>query len=252
MQHTAAKVKVYQTTEYKRFTNIEGNRPLNKKKIERIINDIKNGNDILDEVPVLVQENKTSLHVLDGQHRVEIAKQLKRPVHYIIHKVDMSMYDLAKVNSNTEKWTSDNFINAYIKAGNKHYEKLKEFVDKYGISVGVSVTLLETGTIKSDGGAKHDCILNFQQGVFQVKHWKEACAIAEICQAFAPFTGIAARPFIIAIARIIDADKCEMDVLIEKFKKNPLRLVQKHRWKEYLTLLQEIYNTGNSKQRPIY
>ena len=62
MNHIPAKVKVFQTTDYKRFTNIDGNRPLNKKKIQRIIDDIKSGNDILDEV----QDKLKETHFIDG------------------------------------------------------------------------------------------------------------------------------------------------------------------------------------------
>lgn len=252
MNHTLSKVKVYQTEDYKRFRFIEGNRNINLAKVERIINEILSGNDILDESPAIVSENGKYLDVKEGQHRVIIAEKLKRPAHYIIKNEKLSLYNIAKINSNVEKWKFDDFINCYVKAGNNNYKKLKEFRDQNGISTGVCITLLMQGTMKSDGGAKHGFIQQFQQGTFEVKFLKEAKMIVEICKSFEPFEGITGRPFIIAICKILDAGKCEMNVLIEKYKKNPSRLVVKHRWKEYLTLLQEIYNTGNSKQRVIY
>lgn len=252
MNHTLSKIIVYSSDEYKRFRFIDGNRNITKQKVERIINEINSGNDILDESPVLVSENGKFLDVKDGQHRVVIAEKLKRPVHYIIKKKELSLYNIAKINSNVEKWTAENFINCYLKAGNSNYKKLKQFRDEYGMSTVCSITLLMGGTMKSDGGAKHGFIDQFQQGTFEVKHMKEARMIAEICKSFEPFEGVMARPFIIAVCKILDADKCNIDALIQKYKKNQQRLVIKHRWKEYLTLLQEIYNTGNSIQRPIY
>lgn len=252
MKHTPSKVIVYMSKDYRRFRFIEGNRNINQSKVDRTINEINSGNDILDESPVIVTENGKFLDVKDGQHRVLISEELDRPVHYIIKKNELSLYNIAKINSNVEKWTARDFINCYIKAGNNNYKKLKDFHDEYGISIVVSITLLMAGTMKSDGGAKHKLVEQFQQGSFEVKHLKEAKMIAEICKSFEPFEGYTARPFIIAICKILDAEKCDMDLLIQKFKKTPQRLVLKHRWKEYLTLLQEIYNTGNSIQRPIY
>jgi hypothetical protein len=253
MQHTAAKTKVFQTTEYKRFTNIDGNRPLNKKKIQRIINEISNGNDILDEVPVLVEENKTSLHVLDGQHRVEIARQLKRPVHYIIHKQKMSLHNVAKVNSNVEKWKDQDFINAYVKIGNDHYKKLQAFQKEYGIATGICLGLLIDGSMTNDGGgysekARHD----FEQGLFEVKKYKEAVQIAEICKSFSAYSAWNSRSFIIAVCRILKKEQCDFDILLKKFSQDPEKLQHHTHWKKLVTNLEEIYNIGNSKRRIIY
>jgi hypothetical protein len=253
MQHTAAKTKVFQTTEYKRFTNIDGNRPLNKKKIQRIINEIKNGNDILDEVPVLVQENKTSLHVLDGQHRIEIAKQLKRPVHYIVHKQNMSLHNVAKVNSNVEKWKDQDFINAYAKTGNKNYTQLQEFYKTYGIAVGICLGLLHYGSMTNDGGAYSEKErLAFEQGTFEVKKYKEAVQVAELCKSFSAYVSWNGRCFIIAICRILKADQCDFGVLLKKFSEDPSKLQHHTHWKKVITNLEEIYNKGNSKRRVIY
>jgi len=98
MNHTASKVKVFQSTDYKLFKLIDGNRAINKKKVDRIIAEIKAGNDVLDESPILVTEVKNHLEVKDGQHRLQVAQQLKRPVHYIVKKQSMSLYNVAKVN----------------------------------------------------------------------------------------------------------------------------------------------------------
>ena len=43
MQHSVSNVKVYATTDYKRFVVLDGNRPINKKKVERIIKEIESG-----------------------------------------------------------------------------------------------------------------------------------------------------------------------------------------------------------------
>jgi len=48
------------------------------------------------------------------------------------------------------------------------------------------------------------------------------------------------------------ANKCELDVLLRKFKSNIKALEIQRTWRSYLTNLEEIYNAGNSKRRVIY
>lgn len=253
MEHKQSKVKVYQTDDYKLFAQLDGNRSLNKKKIERIIKEIKAGNDILDLVPVLVRESKNKLIVLDGQHRLEIAKLLKRPVHYILQIKDMTLHNVAKVNSNTEKWKDLDFINCYVTAGNNHYKRLEEFRKTYGMAVGVCLVLLKYGTVRSDGGGDAEAMrMDFEQGRFEVKKYKEAVMLAEICQNFSAFPSWSSRPFVMAISKILTAEKCDFDVLVKKYKEDPAKLTNQGNVKSYLSLLEEIYNRNNSKRRMIF
>jgi hypothetical protein len=251
MEHKISKVKVYCTDDYKLFKMIDGNRNLDKKKIERIISEIKAGNDILDEVPILVKEEGKSLRILEGQHRFKVAERLGRTVHYILHKENMSLYSIAKINSNTEKWKAIDFINCYTKAGNSNYEKINHLHKKYGISVGVCLSLLKFGYTKNDGG--HDELKReFETGIFEVKKNKEAIQIAELCKSFEKFPAWNSRGFIMAVCRLLQADKCSFDVLLKKFLEDPSKLQQQANYKGYLTNLEEIYNRNNSKRRTIY
>lgn len=252
MKHTPSKVIVYTTTDYSRFKKVDGNRGLNKSKIDKIITEIKAGNDILDDVPVLVVDKKTFLDVQDGQHRIEIAKKLGRAVNYIIHKKGMSLYDIAKVNSNVEKWTAANFIECYSKAGNENYIQLKKFHEKYGISAGVCLTMLTFGAGKAGGGSQKTLTQQFEKGMFVVKKYKEAVHLAEVCKAFETFPGWNSRGFIAAITQILQADKCDFSILTKKFNQYPKRLIMQSNWKGYLSNLEDIYNIDNSKRRVIY
>lgn len=251
MNHSSSKVKVFQTDNYKLFRLVDGNRTINKKKVSRIISEINSGNDVLDESPILVTESKNYLDVKDGQHRLEVAKELKRPVHYIIKKAPMSLYNVAKVNSNTEKWKAEDYINCYSKAGNENYIKLGAFHKKYGISVGSCLTLLTFGVQKHDGIIV-DLYKQFETGEFQIKTNKEAVQFAEVCKSFSAFNNWNSRSFLIAFSKIIQADKCKMDILIKKFNDDPNQLIYHAHWKGVINNLEQIYNKGNSTRRPIY
>lgn len=252
MEHTKSKVIVYQTSEYNRFKKVEGNRSINNKKIDRIIAEIQAGNDVLDHHPVLVKEGKNALEVLDGQHRIEVAKKLKRPVHYVIKKESMNLYQVAKVNSNVEKWTAQDFIKCYVAAGNENYKKIDKFQRQYKIAIGVCLSMLDHGGLKADFSAAAELVREFETGVYVVKKYKEAVMLAEICKSFEDFSNWNSRSFIVAISKIINAGKCDMDVLLKKYKEDPRRLESHGNWKKYLVNLEEIYNTGYSKRRTIY
>lgn len=149
--HQQSTVPVFQTDQYKIFEMIDGNRPLNERKIKNIIKEIESGNDMLQYYPINVKVKDNKMIILDGQHRFFVSKKLKRLVYYIIVMEDKSMRDIARVNSNVEKWNQQNFINCYVAQGNQNYVKLKEYYDTYGINIGTSLRLLTTGTPGVEG-----------------------------------------------------------------------------------------------------
>lgn len=120
LTHHVSTVQVFMTEEYNNFSMINGNRPLNERKIKRIISEIESGNDMLKYSPIQVRVCDDKLMILDGQHRFFISKKLNRPVYYILVLEDKTMQDIAKINSNVEKWTDENFINCYLTTGNKN------------------------------------------------------------------------------------------------------------------------------------
>jgi hypothetical protein len=247
MDHTKSKITVYESSDYKRFKSMEGNRAINKRKIERIIKEIQAGNDVLNESPILVTEGKTHLEIKDGQHRLEVCQQLKRPVHYIVKKNDMSILNVARVNSNTEKWSAQAFVHAYSKGGREDYKKLGAFAKKYGIAIGTCLGLLTYGheKIASSGQGKESTLNTaFQNGEFKIVKYKEAVIVAELCKSFEQFPGWNSRSFISAIIRILQHGECDFDRLRKKFLGNPSLLVNQSSWKAYAANLQLIYNTG--------
>lgn len=250
MNHQQSKVTVYSTTDYKAFRKVKGNRELNQTKIKRIIREINHGNDILDEVPILVTESGNVLEIIDGQHRLEIAKHLKRPVHYILQK-KLTLHQVAKINSNVEKWKAKDFINCYIAAGNKNYDKLQEFMDKYQIPLSVSLVLLYNGIIENESG-KETLREAFEKGSYEVKHWRQAVDIAEACMKFNLHNGWNSRAFVVAICRLLQKDVCDIDELVEKFKKDPKKLERHANYKLYLSNLENIYNINKQKRLTIY
>ena len=153
MIHTESSIKIYHTNEYGRFRIIQGNRQLNESKINKIRSDIEDGIDFLKYCPIIVVENDGRLDIIDGQHRFYVAKQICSRVWYIIAQAT-SLYEIAKVNSNTEKWKDRDFINCYVQNGNEHYATLAKFREHTGFPVTICLKLLTKGTVSSGGGTK--------------------------------------------------------------------------------------------------
>ena len=247
MKHEVSEVIVYKTTDYNKFNFIKGNRGLNQEKIKAIIADIESGNDMLSVYPIHVQETSKGLDIPDGQHRFFISRKLKRPVYYIIIQDNKTMADIARVNSNVEKWKYRDFINCYITQGNKNYERLQAFLEKYKINIGTSLRLLEFGHPGVEGSSP-DLNKKFQNGMFEVKTYNEAVQLAEDCKLFKDFCFHTDRGFVIAIHRIKQAGKISIEELHQVYQKNPDKLEKNHSQKQYIFNLEQIVNIGKQKR----
>jgi len=252
MKHSESEIKVYVTTDFKLFARIKGNRSLNKLKIKKIVRDIKNGNNLLPDFPILVSNGELKLQVIDGQHRLEAAVETKKPVYFIIRKEQLELHKMARFNSLQEKWKPADFINCYIEKGISDYKKLDEFVQHYRVPISVALNLLYYGVTGEDSGAKEDIIEMFRRGEFKVKHNKQATEIIEECKKFELFDGWNTRPFIVTISKVLAADLCDFKELVEKFNADPRQLQKHSNTKAYMNNLEQIYNKGYHKRRTIY
>lgn len=249
IQHNQSNVLVYFTREYKLFKTMEGNRQLNEAKIKRIKNDIQNGLDVLKYCPLICHEKDGRLEIIDGQHRFYVAKQLQSNIWYIL-AAPMTLQDIAKVNSCTEKWKPADFINCYAVQGNQHYITLQDYKDKTGFPLSVCIRLLTLGLNITDAGFNDREL--FQGGQFEVKTLEEANNIANIIEEFDEFDGRKSRQFVTAICKVIGAGLVDISQITEAYKKRPELLEQQEGWKGYITNLETVLNAGKHKRTIIF
>jgi hypothetical protein len=252
MKHTESEVKIYMTHEYSAFSRIKGNRALNTTKIKKMVRDINHGLNFLSDFPLVTNVVDGKLDIVDGQHRYEAAKQTKKPIYYIIRKQRIELDKVARINSIQEKWKPKDFIECYIEKGNKHYKALAEFQEMYYLPLSVSLNLLYYGVTGNDAGASDDLQTLFHRGEFEVKHMKQAREIAEACRKFSCFNGWNSRPFVLAISKVLEADVCDFDELVDKFSADPKQMNKHQNVKACLVNLEHIYNKGYHKRRNIF
>lgn len=247
MEHIESAIKVFFTKDYSRFRMINGNRQLNEQKIKRIINDMENGIDVLRYCPVLVKENGQRLDIIDGQHRFYVSRKRKTNVWYILVE-EMTLHSIAKINSNTEKWKTKDFINCYVQIGNENYVKLRELIEKYPISITDALCMLQEGTVIGGGNHKKD---DFEQGHFKVQHATFTHNLLSIVSLF-QFPNKYSRGFLIAIQKVIDGEKVNIEEFISKINANKFDLIKQSTYKEYLLNLESVYNKGKQNRIIIY
>lgn len=248
IKHTESSIRVYFSKEYSQFKMLVGNRELNASKIKKIINDIDNGTDVLRYCPIMVAEKNGKLEIIDGQHRFFVCKKIKSPVWYILAQ-DMNLYDIAKMNSNTEKWKSKDFVNCYVQLGNKNYKKLQEILDEYPISITVIINMLQKGSINDGGGGSTK--KSFERGEFEIKHLDYTTSILQKSR-LVRHPNRYSRHFLMALDKIIQAGKVKVDDVISKINSAPEALDGQSSYKAYLTAMENIYNHKKQKRTVIF
>lgn len=157
------------------------------------------------------------------------------------------MSDIAKVNSNVEKWKPQDFINCYIQNGSDHYKSLQLFIDTYKISVGTSLRLLTSGSPGAEG-SNPEMAEKFEHGLFEIKTWDKAVELAEECKLFKASPYYIDRSFIIAVYRIKLAGLISIGDLAAAVNKYPDMLEKQVNYKGFILNLEQIINKNKQKR----
>lgn len=248
---TESSVKVYFSTKYSDFSLITGNRDLSERKIKKLEGSIKGGTDILRYSPILVSKNKKNgkFVIMDGQHRYFICKKLKVPVHFIIAP-DITLRQIADINSNTDKWKNDDFLNCYFDLGIKDYKKLKEFKTKYKLSITICAKLLHHGGITTEGGSSVNEL--FKSGLFIAKNEKSANEVGSIYFDYKPYCDRINPSFLIGAICKLEKKLYNHNYMIKQLKQSKKKIEARLNIKEYLMQLEEIYNYRSKIRKTIF
>jgi hypothetical protein len=219
---------VLQTTDYDIFKIVGGNRGVIPYHLERLKASMQEEYLV---VPIIVNEN---YEVIDGQHRLENAKTLKKPVYFIMLK-GYGLRQIQRLNSNMKNWNADDFMEGYCQIGMKDYVLYREFKNKYKFGHNECLAIL-TGQSKK---VNHE----FSKGLFKVKNYEESCDTAEkITMYRALYPGFRRRAFVYAMITLLRNPKFDTKEMISKLAYQSTKLVDCTNTKQYLMLLEDIYN----------
>jgi hypothetical protein len=223
--------QVHTTTDYFLFKPIDGNRNKNVLHLLRLKKSMQSN--YLFTV-IIVNEN---YEIIDGQHRFECVKELQLPLHYIICK-GYGLREVQILNQNSKTWNADDYLTGYCNLGNKNYLQYKIFKDKYQLNHNECMAML-TGA-NTCGGSTFD---NFKNGLFKVTHLQEAERRAEMIWLFKDiYEGFKRRAFVYAMLYLFDKPQFEFIEFLQKVRNQPSALTDCGSTKQYLALIEEIYN----------
>jgi len=129
---------IEQTTDYSIFKFLEGNRPLDKSHLRKLKLSIEKNNH-LNLHPIIVNQ---SYEIIDGQHRLQVAKELNFPI-FFIRSLEISDDHLIHCNVNQKLFEVENYIDFFaIKEKNPEYILLKSMLKSSGLKPKALLTLL--------------------------------------------------------------------------------------------------------------
>ena len=134
---------IKETKDYEIFKRLEGNRDV--KCVKKIVESIKKIGYMFN--PIMVNEK---MEIIDGQNRLEAAKQLRLPVYYYVQK-GVGVKEAIEMNLGRTNWKPLDYVKSYAEQGRKSYQMLVELLDAYPWFKFQEVSAIVTNTIISSG-----------------------------------------------------------------------------------------------------
>lgn len=108
-----------------------------------------------------VQKNG-KLVVKDGQHRLATAQALGLPVFYVVLEDDH--VSIPEINCAQRKWSTMDFVDSFVNAGNADYKTLKQFREETNLPISVCASLLG-----GENGGSANKVKEVKMGTFKIK-----------------------------------------------------------------------------------
>lgn len=246
-------MEILNTKDYERFVTVMGNRTIVPNKVQRLVNDVENGLNLFKYCPIIVSVDGDKFKIIDGQHRFTASKELKLPIHYVVAD-DIRLRDIARMNTNTDKWTSKDFLNCYIELGNKHYLELQHFMKKYSVTnYNTAVGLLMFFSVTGGGADRKNRLDYFRDGEFECKYMAKSLKLIELVDSlFGNFVFYRDNKLIQAVKDIDKAGKWDLETMKGKMKAHRNMMDKQSTVKNYKLLIEQIYNMRMQKRRSIF
>lgn len=217
--------------DYSLFKPVNGNRELNQLHLDRIKKSMSEN--CLFTILYVNEKHE----IIDGQHRFEALKSLGLPIHYVVLE-GAGLQDVQIYNHFLKKWNSDDYLSGYCELGYPQYIAYKKFKDKYGFGHNETMSML-SGARTGNGGTYND----FITGRFRITHLKEATMTAEkIWMLNGIYDGFQRRSFVYAIVYLLTKPHFDFMEFLQKIKSQPSLLTHCNDTKQYVLLIEEVYN----------
>jgi hypothetical protein len=252
---TQQRHQVVQTRSYSMFKYMNGNRALSEQNIRAIMHQIQQHGQ---QQPIIVNEK---YEIIDGQHRLEACKRLKRPVLFY-KKQGATIEHVISTNVVGKKWTTLDYFNRFASEGNENYKRGLEFIEhaqKNGFSQTAAINIMGGSHRKlamcADGEIRYKHPSNvdkknelydvgnaMQLGHFKCPQMHDLQQIMDAIRLFEAFPFIKTKTFVAAFLRVLRVDGFDPQRLKERALRYPSMFTHEPNAKRYLEMFDKVYN----------
>jgi len=229
------------STEYSKFKLLKFNRTISRKKVDQL-------KELIDKygflVPIIVDE---SGNVIDGQHRLIAAKELKTSFSFVVLSVDTSVlpYLIAELNSSFDRWKQNNYLEMWASLGKSDYARLSQLMLQRGLHFRELMTLTQ---VRADNVFKEGDFVftkDLENRVNRrIGYFNDIMTFNNYLKQFADN-----KKFRAAVALVVRHPKYDHEKMLRKLQADHNFPLKGCTTVDYVDRLEEIYNKTLSKNR---
>lgn len=236
---------VFSTTNYSQFQRLLGNRDVNEKRVQSIVDSIQKYGYISN--PIIVNEK---MEVIDGQGRVEALKRLGLPIEYRVIQ-GIGIEECWAMNLKPGNWSTMAYAKSYAERGWVDYIRLMDLYEmtKFPLRVLVSYT-----KDLSTGGGERILIRNGDLQISESAYLnaKSICKYAKRFSDIQKELGGRADLFYIGIGWAYSLPGVDSERLYKTVHDRVNQMHPTAKIKDFLADLSKVYNSGYSRNNRIY
>lgn len=231
---------IYESSDYESFVIMKENRKvtLNSRKVENLRNSIHKFGQL---IPGIINENN---EIIDGQHRLYVAKLLSIPFKFIICS-GLRIAEVLEVNNSQKCWQTEDYLQSYIAQGNTNYQVLERFRKNYNKLSLMNIRAL-LGDKRRDGKFSEGLLVIDEATLCRAN--RIAAFIYAISEVYPSYNR---RSFVSAVITMSDNPNFKEDIFLTHLAANKQGLYDCVNTVGYLKCMQELYNRGLSHKSRI-
>lgn len=248
----------FKTIDYDMFKKHPHNRELVRNNVDRLIKSIKT-RDLLEFRPLTVDKH---FRIIDGQHRLQAARELRIPVWYQVLD-EVKVEDMHLLNNAQRQWSYDDYLNFFCQEGKIDYLRLRAFMNSHNLTLRQTLTVLNKkergGNIKSE--KPNGELKPFKSGLFVYPSEQEEKECLEIFHAIQKVQELIRTKtagnclyvkgtlFIRSLSVFFSIKAVNVDIFLGKIAYRLDLMHNCNSMANYLLMFKTIYNYRNSSNR---
>ena len=228
---------MHKTKQYNMFTLVDTNRSISQSHVKKLKESIEEKN-LLAHNPIIVDKNMV---VIDGQHRLEAAKQLGVFIYYTIADF-VGIRDIRRLNTSQSRWTMKDFVLSYAKTS-EDYQFLYDFATGNSLPLSLAARILANFTEDGSSGA-------VRNGDFKIGDMERVEEFMSTVKKLEPFLQDVVKrdkvfnTTVIALTQHnVDWDRMQKKAeMVAETKGDPKFIIKQSNQMNYLHFFENIYN----------